>query len=155
VTFTPSGGIPASKTTRITLRKARTWVPPRTSSEGCKVTNSGRITSAGGDIATFGGNAPVKRGPKGEETYEDRGPATPLKVKSIEILAVKCNRSRTQASIFGTAKISGQGPVDLRIDVADRGKTGTTDTYRIRLTNGYNSGEQKLEQGDVQIHKRD
>jgi hypothetical protein len=146
VAFTPTGGSRATKTTRITLRKTK-------SSEGCRVANSGGITTTGGDKATFSGNARVRRGPKGNETYEDRGPATPLKVKSFKVLAIKCNRSGTRASILGTAKVSGRGSVDSRIDVADRGKTGRNDTYRIRLTNVYDSGNQRLEQGNVRIRR--
>ena len=151
-TFSPTGGSRASKTTRIKLRKAKIFVPPP-SSKGCKVANGGGITAAGGDKASFGGSAEVRRGPKGQEAYKDDGPATPLKVESTKILAVACNGSGTRASIVGTATVSGQGSVDFRIDVADNGKPGTNDTYRIRLTNGYDSGEQKLERGDVQIRK--
>jgi hypothetical protein len=32
------------------------------------------------------------------------------------------------------------------------GEPGTVDTYRIRLSNGYDSGEQTLVGGNVQIH---
>ena len=90
-TFSPTGGSRASKTTRIKLRKARIFVPPP-STKGCRVANGGGITAAGGDKASFGGNAEVKRGPKGQESYVDDGPATPLKVKSTKILAVSLQR---------------------------------------------------------------
>jgi hypothetical protein len=64
-----------------------------------------------------------------------------------------CNATRTRASIFGQATIDGSGTYDYRIDLQDLGEPGKTDTYRIRLSNGYDSGEQVLNQGNVQIHK--
>ena len=124
----------------------KSWVLPA-STEGCKVTNGGQITAASGDEANFGGNAQVNNGAKGNETYQDHGPATALKVKSIKVLVVTCNSSRTRASIFGTAEVDGQGSFDFRIDVADNGEPGSNDTYRIRVSNGYDSGEQPLEGG--------
>ena len=56
------------------------------------------------------------------------------------------------ASIFGTATIDGAGSFDYRIDVKDLGEPGTSDTYRIRLSNGYDSGEQVISGGNIQIH---
>jgi hypothetical protein len=52
----------------------------------------------------------------------------------------------------GTATVNG-GTFDFRIDVADNGEPGRADTYRIRLSNGYDSGVQTLSTGgNVQIH---
>lgn len=131
---------------------SKTYVAPP-STDRCRVSNGGRITATGGDKATFGGNAQVKPTPKGEQTYQDHGPATPVSLKSIAVLAVTCNGTRTRASIFGTARVGIHGSVDFRIDLADNGEPGSDDTFRIRLGNGYDSGEQKLEGGNVQIHK--
>ena len=128
----------------------KTWVLPA-STAGCKVTYGGRITAANGDKATFGGNAKAD-GLKGNENYQDHGPATDMHVKSIDVLSVVCSRDGTQASIFGTATIDGSGTFNYRIDLKDLGEPGDTDTYRIRLSNGYDSGEQILEGGNVQIH---
>ena len=58
----------------------------------------------------------------------------------------------TMASIFGTATIDGAGSFVFRIDVVDLGEPGTNDRYRLRLSNGYDSGNQQLEGGNVQIH---
>ena len=129
---------------------AKTWVLPD-STAGCKVTNGGRIAAANGDKATFGGNAKGS-GPSGEEEYQDHGPAADLNVHSIAVLAVTCSDDGTEASIFGTATLGGSGSFDFRIDVKDLGEPGTSDTYRIRLSNGYDSGEQILSGGNVQIH---
>ena len=58
----------------------------------------------------------------------------------------------TQASIFGTATIDGKGSFDYQIDVTDLGEPGSSDTYRLRLSNGYDSGVQTLNGGNIQIH---
>ncbi|MDQ3066013.1 MAG: Ig-like domain-containing protein [Actinomycetota bacterium] len=121
------------------------------SAESCKVTYGGRITAANGDKATFGGNAKAD-GLKGNENYQDHGPAADMHVKSSTILAVTCSRDGTSASIFGTATVDGAGSFGFRIDVRDLGEPGTGDRYRIRLSNGYDSGDQQLESGNIQIH---
>lgn len=129
---------------------AKTWVVPA-STAGCKVTNGGRITTADGDKATFGGNAKGS-GPSGQEEYQDHGSAVDINVHSIDVQAVSCSRDRTAASIFGTATVNGAGVFNYRIDVQDQGEPGTSDTYRIRLSNGYDSGAQVLTGGNIQIH---
>lgn len=132
---------------------SKTWVLP-TSTAGCKVTYGGRITAANGDKGTFGGNAMVKAsGPQGQEQYRDHGPADGMNVHSIDVLAVTCNAAGTSASIFGTATINGGGTFDYRIDVVDNGEPGAgSDTYRIRLSNGYDSGVKTLLGGNIQLH---
>ena len=63
---------------------------------------------------------------------------------SINVQAVTCSRDGTQASIFGTATVNGGGSFDYRIDLKDLGEPGSSDTYRIRLSNGYDSGVKVL-----------
>ncbi len=121
------------------------------STEGCKVTYGGRITAANGDKATFGGNAKAD-GLKGQEQYQDHGPAADMNMHSIDVLAVVCSADGLSASIFGTATIDGSGSFSYRIDLTDLGEPGDDDTYRIRLSNGYDSGVQTLNRGNVQIH---
>jgi hypothetical protein len=121
------------------------------STPGCKVTYGGRIEAANGDKATFGGNAKAD-GLTGEQNYQDHGPAADMHVKSVDVDAVVCSADGTSASIFGTATIDGSGSFDYRIDLVDLGEPGTDDRYRIRLSNGYDSGSQLLEGGNVQIH---
>jgi hypothetical protein len=129
----------------------KTWILPG-SGTGCKVTYGGRITTTDGDKATFGGNAKGS-GPSGQEEYQDHGSTVDINVHSIDVQAVVCSADGLSASIFGTATINGAGSVDYRIDVTDQGEPGSSDTYRIRLSNGYDSGEQTLSGGNVQIHK--
>jgi Mg-chelatase subunit ChlD len=128
----------------------KAWVLP-SSTAGCKVTGGGRITAANGDKATFGGNA-KGTGPSGDEEYQDHGAATNINVHSSSVLAVTCSADGTSASIFGTATVNGGGSYDFRIDVKDLGEPGTADRYRIRLSNGYDSGDQQLGSGNIQIH---
>ena len=131
----------------------KTWVLPL-STPGCKVTYGGSIKAANGDKATFGGNAMVPAaGPKGQEQYRDHGAAANLNVHSIKVLAVTCSADGKSASIFGTARINGSGSVNFRIDVTDNGEPGAgSDTYRLRLSTGYDSGVQTLVGGNVQVH---
>jgi probable HAF family extracellular repeat protein len=134
-------------------RAAKTWVLPA-STPGCKVSDGGRISAGNGDTATFGGNAIVPAsGPKGSEEYQDHGPAANLNVHSIDVLAVTCSADGRSASIFGTATVNGSGSVDYRMDVTDNGEPGAgSDTYRIRLSTGCDSGTQTLSGGNVQLH---
>jgi hypothetical protein len=129
----------------------KTWVLPG-SGTACKVTYGGRITTTDGDKATFGGNA-KGAGPSGQEQYQDHGPVVDMNVHSIDVQSVTCSADGLSASIFGTATIDGAGSVDYRIDVTDLGEPGRSDTYEIRLSNGYDSGVQTLVGGNVQIHK--
>lgn len=134
-----------------TATAAKRWaIPPST--PGCKVTNGGRITAANGDKATFGGTAQAD-GLRGNEEYQDHGPAVNINVHSIDVQSVVCSADGKQASIFGTATVNGSGVFNFRIDVKDLGEPGRADTYRIRLSNGYDSGERVLDQGNIQIHK--
>ena len=129
---------------------AKTWaIPPST--PGCKVTYGGRITAANGDKATFGGNAKAD-GLKGQQEYQDHGPAVDIDVHSIDVRSVVCRPNGTQASIFGKATVDGSGSFDYRIDLTDLSEPGSSDTYRIRLSNGYDSGEKTLSGGNVQLH---
>ena len=144
ITATAAGG------TNPTDTAAKTWVIPPNNA-ACKVTYGGLITAANGDKATFGGNAKGS-GPAGQEEYQDHGPAVVINVHSINVLAVTCSADGTTASIFGKATINGSGSFDYRIDVKDLGEPGTTDTYRIRLSNGYDSGEKVISGGNVQLH---
>ena len=121
------------------------------STAGCKVTLGGKIVASNGDVATFGGNAQAKSSSevKGQLEYTDHGNAAAFKFKSMTVTSAICSGGR--ATIRGTGTADGT-PVEYRIDVTDNGEPGTADTYRIRLSNGYDSGEQTLTGGNVQAH---
>jgi hypothetical protein len=144
----------------------KTWTPPEPPFP-CDViiTEGGWIVAQNGDRASFGGNAhdsPTGE-PSGQQEYQDHGPVQPMNVHSTSIVAVVCSENGKQASIFGTARIDGS-PVEFvfRIDVQDLGEPGVgQDTYRIRLSNGYDSGGgatgpagpgNVLMGGNIQIH---
>jgi hypothetical protein len=134
---------------------AKTWVVP-VSTPLCTVTitNGGRITANNGDKATFGGNAKVSAQGKasGQQEYQEHGPAVLINVKSSTVLAVVCDLNPKRASIYGQATINGSGSYFFKIDVQDLGEPGVgKDTYRILLSNGYDSGEHKLKSGNIQI----
>jgi hypothetical protein len=76
-----------------------------------------------------------------------------MNVHSINVQAIVCEGA-TQASIYGQATINGSGSFNYRIRVQDNGEPGAGhDRYGILLSNGYNSGEQLLGGGNVQIHR--
>jgi hypothetical protein len=135
---------------------SKVWaLPPSTELCEVKITNGGWIVAANGDRASFGGNAKSDEDANvsGQEQYTDHGPAEPLKVHSIAILAITCSDNRTEATIYGTAKINGEGEHNFRIRVRDGGEpSGRGDMYGILLDTGYYSGEQPLRGGNVQIH---
>ena len=132
----------------------KTWVVPA-STAGCEITNGGWIIAANGDRATFGGNAKANASgePQGQQVFQDHGPAQPLKLHSLNVLAVVCDGT-TRASIFGQATIDGSGVVNYRINVQDLGGPGKgIDTYWL-LMDDYNTGEQILRGGNIQIRRK-
>jgi len=135
----------------------KAWVLPATTPL-CEITitNGGRITAANGDPATFAGNAraSAEGQTQGQEQYQDHGPARPMNVNSINVLAIVCE-GNTAASIYGDATVDGQGSYKYRIRVQDLSDGGKDmDRYWILLQNGYDSGDQKLEGGNVQIRRQ-
>jgi hypothetical protein len=133
----------------------KTWVLP-VSTPGCevKITNGGWIIAMNLDRASFGGNAKVDAdgNVSGNEEYQDHGPADPMNV-SGDILIVTCD-SPTSATIYGNATIDGAGSFLYRLKVEDNADGGKgADKYWITLVNGYTSGNQTLQGGNVQVHK--
>jgi beta-propeller repeat-containing protein len=134
---------------------SKVWKLPATTPR-CKVIDAGVITAANGDHAILAGLAQSDGlgKVKGEQVYQDLGPAQRQTVKSIQILALTCSATPKRATIFGTAKIQGSGTHPFRIDVQDLGPPFSgKDTYRILLDTGYDSGVQKVKAGDVLIHQ--
>jgi len=132
----------------------KTWVLPVTTPL-CEITNGGWIIAENGDRATFGGYAKANESgaTQGQQQYQDHGPVQGLKMQSINVQAIICDGS-TQASIFGQATINGSGIVNYRINVQTLGGPGKgQDTYQLILDD-YNSGEQTLRGGNIQIRRR-
>ncbi len=121
------------------------------STNGCRVFGHGRITAANGDQASFRGLA-FARPPLGAEWYRDSGPANPFRLVSTSVNAVTCSPDASRASVFGTAKLNGTGSVEYRVDIQLAAWERGRDTYRIRLSNGYDSGPRQIRHGDLNIH---
>jgi len=122
------------------------WVLPESTAD-CKITYGGQIIAMNGDHATFGGNA--KAPDKGNNNYVDHGPASPMRVKMQDVLAVLCDADDVHGTIYAKAA---NGDI-VRIDVQDLGEPGRNDTYRIQIQSGYDSGEQALAKGgNIQVH---
>ena len=123
------------------------------STPGCRVSGGGRIQAANGDLATFNGSvrATSVEGAKGTVQYTDRGPSERFRVRSQAIDALACDGAA--ALITGVARIKGKS-VDFTIDLVDGGNAGGEDTYRLQLSNGYDSGTQPLTAGNVQVRSR-
>src|SRR6185436_12152051 len=90
----------------------------------------------------------------GQEQYQDHGPMDPFNLHGTPTIIV-CDGS-TAATIFGEATIDGDsGGHTFRIDVQDNGEPGTgVDHYRMQVE-GYDSGDQTLRGGNVQIRRED
>jgi hypothetical protein len=129
----------------------KNWVLP-VSTPLCEITNGGWIIAENGDRATFGGNAKANQSgeTRGQQQYQDHGPVQGLNLHSLNVLAIVCDGS-TRASIFGQATIDGSGPLNYRINVQDGGRG--PDTYQL-LIDGYNSGEQILRGGNIQLRRK-
>jgi hypothetical protein len=119
---------------------------------GCKVTYGGWITTAAGDQATFGGNVNEV---KGSLEYQDHGPSTDVNVHSKTVTSGFCvSDAFAAATITGIATVDGEGSYEYTLDLVDSGEPGRADLFRLRLSNGYDSGEQPLLGGNIQIHKQ-
>jgi hypothetical protein len=126
------------------------------STPGCeiKINDGGSITALNTDLATFGGNAKVSLSgaTSGEQTYQDHGPIQALMFKALTVDAVICSNDRTEAELYGTGSVNGEGSYEYRIKLKDAGEPGTNDMYGILIPGvAYASGDQKLDGGNVQI----
>jgi hypothetical protein len=125
----------------------------------CLVAGGGRIVAANGDQATFGGSAATQRARVGQEVYIDHGPVTQLRFRSLVTTAVVCDLDARRAEIIGTGEVvTDLGVpqiVQYRIAVfAPNNRGGSPDFYRITLSNGYDSGEQPVLQGNINLIAR-
>jgi hypothetical protein len=127
-----------------------TWVlPPSTPG---KVTGGGTIATQDGRKATFGFNPQLKdlaAAVDGQLTDQLHGkPGN--HIQSIQIDALVINGS--SAKIFGTVTLDGDGVYIFRLDVEDIDEPGKDhDTFRLRLSNGYDSGQAVLNGGNIQV----
>ena len=141
-------------------------VPPSTA--GCAIDGAGKIVAANGDKARFVVDFGSKSGsdeelPGNVQTYRDLGPTTAFNFMSTQNLAATCNDKKS-GSIYGTGLVNGTTPVSFIIDITtgsaeedssgnnDRESNHTPATYRLRLSNGYDSGVRNLKSGNISVH---
>jgi hypothetical protein len=87
----------------------------------------------------------------GNEEYQDHGPVDPMNLHG-NVTVVVCD-STTKATIYGLATVDGMGSFLFRLVVEDNGEGGKgIDKYWITVVSGYDSGNQILKGGNVQIH---
>ena len=55
------------------------------------------------------------------------------------------------ASVFGSGEVNGERSVQYRVDVTASSAERGHGSYRIRLSNGYDSGVHKLQAGHIHI----
>ena len=105
----------------------------------------GRLLTRAGAKGTFGGNAKVAGGvTSGSVTYKDHGdPGRTIHAELIDSLVC----SDGAATLFATT----DDGIAVRVDVTDGGEPGSADTFRIRTSDGYDSGVQTISGGNVQV----
>lgn len=101
----------------------------------------GKIASPGGGMATFAFAGGTRNGNElyGHLKYDDKN-GTKVVGTAVTDYQVTGAKSRR---IEGTAKINGSGNYTYTIDVVDGG-AAKKDTFRLRLSNGYDTGVQHL-----------
>ncbi len=126
----------------------------------CAESGAGQITAASGDRANFAGSASNEGGVfVGRQLYVDHGPATPVRFRSVTVDAMICNLDAHTAEIIGQGTATDALGVDqlvgYRISVAAfRPVAQAGDRYRIELSNGYDSGDQPVDRGNINITER-
>lgn len=122
----------------------------------CTVSGGGRLVVAGGDEATFGGSASTRRDGFGHQIFVNHGPAAEFTFTTIEITSMTCLEDGRYATMIGTGRVeSGEGPdqiVEFRLEVQDA--NNAVDAYHLTLSNGYDTGPQVVEHGEIKVHFR-
>jgi hypothetical protein len=130
----------------------KTWVlPPSTPG---KVTGGGSIRPSTGGIATFGFVVRMPSddlGPSGNLRFVDHG-SSGRRVKGTRVDALVIT-SPTGVKVFGLATVNGSGAFVFRLDLEDLGEPGARiDTFRLRMSDGYDSGATTLRGGNIELH---
>jgi hypothetical protein len=116
------------------------------------VTGGGWIRGASSAESNFGVAGGIRHGAFwGHLTYEDHARNGP-KVKGEGVTAYVALDATTR-HIEGTARVNGRPGFTYQVDVSDQGEPGRSDTFAIRLSNGY-SASGVLGGGNIQLHDR-
>ncbi|MBI4168864.1 MAG: cadherin-like domain-containing protein [Acidobacteria bacterium] len=113
-----------------------------------KATGGGWISS-GNSRANFGFNATrsLAGQTSGHLTYDDKGAKVKVMSESISSLVLTGNK----ATFSGSCTVNKKSGFTFTVEVTDEGEPGTSDTFTIRLSNGYATGG-TLGGGNIQIH---
>ena len=133
--------------------------PPST--QGCDIDGSGLIKAANRDRAVFLVDAEEQSANDGRDnaenrqTYRDMGPVSKFQLSSTQLFSATCNDDKS-GGIYGRGTLDGITTMFFIIDVTsgsgqEKEEGGHRATYRIRLSNGYDSGQQKVREGEIQI----
>ncbi len=113
-----------------------------------KVTGGGWIPVPGGQ-GNFGFNAKKKgMSTSGHLNYHDKSGATAVKSEGITSLLITGNSARIQ----GPCTVNKASGFTCTVDVIDNGEPGSSDFFRIQVSNGYDRGA-TLGSGNIKIHK--
>ncbi len=89
----------------------------------------------------------LDHGPRGELDLEEKAVR---EVDGDTVTAVIISGSR--ATVWGFARVNDAGPVQFRLDVADISADGASDSFRIRMADGYEAGG-TLAEGNIEIRQ--
>lgn len=120
-----------------------------------KITAAGIMDLGNGGKASFAVAGGIRNNNFfGHLRFDDRNgtKVTSTSITGYEVTGAKSRR------LIGTAKINGSGNYTFTVDLVDNGKP-TTDTIRVRLSNGYDTGVKGLTGqsirtcGNIKLHK--
>jgi hypothetical protein len=117
----------------------------------CSLGGHGRITTARGDQASFRGLAATPP-PRGAELYVDTGPTEALHLTSVSVEKMTCAADASRATIAGRGTVRGSGSVRYLIELRLAPGAPGGDSFRLTLSNGYDSGAQPMRHASVDIH---
>jgi hypothetical protein len=128
--------------------------PPPRSLQGvpsCGILGSGSGPTAQADSSSFGVFV-LTSPPTGSFTFTDQGPKSPIRLHTARISTVTCAVNASAGTVTGTVDLraGASHPVGFRIDLTVSEGTERA-TFRIRLTDGYNSGIETLKSASLEI----
>ena len=115
------------------------------------VTGGGYITTGTNKKSNFAVAGGIKNNAGwGHLTYIDHG--TGMKVHGTGVTSYEII-NKTTRRIKGTAKLDNNTNITYTATVSDAGEPGINDTFRLQLSNGYDTATRLLSGGNIQLHK--
>jgi hypothetical protein len=125
--------------------------PANPNGHACTLIGTGTGRTAEADSSTF--RILVTSSPSGAVFFADDGPASPLQLHDRHLSTVTCSPNASAGSVTGTAELGAGSSalVGFRIDLGVPAGKGGRAAFRVRLTNGYDSGTETLTTVDLTI----